>query len=142
MNDLKRGDIVFIRGRSPISPIIRYFDKGKFTHVGIMLDDGIHILDARLIGGVKPRHFDFTDYEVVRIPGVNIDAAKRYIGLGYDLLQFVWYGFRFGKVWNNPNKMICSELVAIALRRDDLRNMAPNELYEKLNEHEVRQVVT
>lgn len=123
---------MFVRGTSPLSLLIKQFDRGEFSHVGIMIDE-YHILGARYLGGVKVRHFDFTDYEIVRVEDIDVSRAEAYIGTNYDLLQFISYGFKRGEnVWNNPNKMICSELVAKAVGREDFINLKPNELYRAL----------
>lgn len=131
---MKQGEIIFVRTNSLVSKMIRFFDKGKFSHVGIALDEN-HILDARLFGGVRRRHFNFNDYEVVKVNG-DMEQALQFVGYKYDLWQFIWYGFRYGdKVWNNPNELICSELIAHYLLNNEYLDLTPNELYEKLIRH-------
>lgn len=126
-----KGDIIFVRGNTVISKLIRFFDKGKgFTHVAIALDDN-HVLDAQYPWGVRIRHFRFSDYEVIRVP-IDVDKAKEYLLYRYDFKQLIWYMFRKGKIWNTPDQFICSEFIAYAMNRKDLVNLTPNELYEKL----------
>lgn len=129
---LKTGDVIFVRGNSLLSKVIRYFDEGEFTHVAIYTEND-HVLDSQYPFGVKPRHFRFKDYEVVRVP-IDVEKAKQYIGYTYDFKQFFWYAFRVGKIWNTPNQFICSELVAHAMGREDWLGLTPNELYQRLTE--------
>ncbi len=131
MPQFQRGDIVFVSNNSWLSKLVRLFSEGRWSHVGIALNE-YTLLDARYPKGVKPRFFDYTDYDVVRVEDINVSKAIEYIGVEYDLLQFIYYGFKWGKVWNNPNKMICSEFVAKAIGRNELINMTPNQLYKEL----------
>ncbi|SDI16413.1 hypothetical protein SAMN05192534_12382 [Alteribacillus persepolensis] len=123
--------IIFSRSSSVLSRIIRFFDKGKWSHVAIKVDEH-HILDSRFPKGVKVRHFDLTDYEFVEVDG-DIEKALNHVGKKYDLLRFIWYGFEWGdKPWNNPNEMICSELIAESVNDENLKGMTPNEQYKYL----------
>lgn len=139
---MKKGDLIFVRRNNWLGKLIRYFDKGEFSHVAIMLDpDSLTVLDARLFGGVKPRGFDFNDYEIVSVEG-DIDKAVNLIGLKYDKALFIWHGIKYLaskvglsiKVQNNPKEMICSEYVAYYMGRGDLFNKKPNEIYRELVE--------
>lgn len=129
---LQSGDVIFVRGSSLLSKLIRYFDGGEFTHVAIVIDDK-HVLDSQYPLGVRIRHFRFADYEAVRLP-IDVETAKKYIGYKYDFKQFFWYAFRVGKIWNTPNQFICSELVAHTVGREDWLELTPNELYKKITE--------
>lgn len=128
---IKTGDVIFVRGNSLLSKLIRLFDKGEFSHVAIILD-GNHVIGSQYPDGVQIRHFRFNDYELIRIP-LDIEKAKEYIGYKYDYKQFFWYAFKVGKVWNTPNQFICSELIAYAMGDSGLTNKTPNELYKALS---------
>lgn len=129
-----KGRLIFVRGKSPLARLIRFFDKGEITHCGIMLDDNI-ILDARFFGGVKRRLNNYPDYEIVEVDGLDIERALSHVNKRYDLFRFIWYGFRYGdKVWNNPNQMICSELVGEAMHDDYIKDLTPNQQYKYFKE--------
>lgn len=124
-------DVIFSRSSSLLSKFIRIFDAGEWSHVAIKLDDN-HVLDARFPRGVQIRHFDMTEYEIVKIEG-DITKAMQHIGKKYDLLQFVWYGFRYGeKMWDNPNEFICSEVLSEAAHDEFLKGLTPNQQYHYL----------
>ena len=128
---MEHGDLVFVRGTSLLSKVIKFFDKGEFTHVAIILDNK-HVIDSQYPSGVRIRHFRFKDYEVVQADG-DMDKALSFIGYKYDFIQFLWYGFKYGdKVWNNPNQLICSELIAHYLLNNEYLNLSPNELYTRV----------
>ncbi|MFR7272437.1 hypothetical protein ACLVL5_06035 [Streptococcus pneumoniae] len=138
---MKAGDIVFVRGNSLVSRLVRLFDRGKFSHVAIAVSDS-EVIESNwnMKSKVVPFHYD--DYEIVtlelsvnqrrRIPIV----AKKYEGRMYDYLQVIAYIFK-GRL-NNPRHLICSELVYNILSEvgyihdDSLRDITPNELYTLL----------
>lgn len=120
--------IIFSKTNTLLSRLIRFFDKGRWSHVSILIDD-YHIVDSRFPKGVRIRHFDLANYEVVTVKG-DIEEALEHVGKRYDLFIFIWYGIRYGdKPWNNPNEMICSELIAEAVHDQNLKGMTPNEQY-------------
>jgi hypothetical protein len=139
---LRAGDIVFIRGTSFISRIVRLFDKGKFSHVAIAVSDS-EVIETNWNMKSKIVPFHYEDYEIIpldmtanqrrRIPVV----AKMYEGRMYDYLQVIAYIFK-GRL-NNPRHLICSELVYNILSEvgymndESLRDITPNELYALLN---------
>ncbi|MGJ9384899.1 hypothetical protein [Salipaludibacillus sp. CF4.18] len=124
-------EIIFSRSDECLSKVIRQFDKGKWSHVSIRIDDK-HILDSRFPRGVQVREFDLEDYEIIRVDG-DVELALKHVGKRYDLVNFVWYGFRYGdKAWNNPNEYLCSELVAEAIHDENVKGMTPNEQYNYL----------
>lgn len=135
---MQAGDIIFVRGNSLISKIIRHFDNGEFTHVAIALDDK-HVVEADRFKRVSIAHLKYNDYEIVSLPVDAFFIAEKAfssIGRRYDYVQIVSYMFRkFFKtgVINDPSALICSELVAEVLDMQELLNSTPNELYTALN---------
>ncbi len=126
-----------MKGSSLVSRLIQYFDKGEFTHVALALDDK-HVIEADRFKRVSIEHMHYTDYEIVSFPEDAFFLAQNaysFIGKKYDYLQVLSYAmkrlFRLG-VLNNPNALICSELIAEILGREDLKNSTPNELYRAL----------
>jgi len=133
---MKRGDLIFVRGKSPLSFLIRFFDKGEFSHVAIAIDEN-HVIDSQYPLGVRIRHFRFKDYEIIKLPvKYNVEKLRKYIGYNYDFKQFIWYMFKVGKVWNTPNQFICSELVSYYLDKPEWKNLTPNELYKKIHRND------
>jgi hypothetical protein len=136
---IKAGDILFVRGHSPLSSIIRLFDKGEFTHVAIALSD-THILEAQYFTKTRITPIYFDDYEVISLDLPEDELLKisiQLVGKWYDYLQIV--GYMVEKRTNNPNRLICSELVATLLFQmgrieeyENVKDLTPNELYQYL----------
>jgi hypothetical protein len=148
---MKSGDIVFVRGNSLISKLIRLFDKGSFSHVAICLTENI-VLEAQYFTTSRTVPFYFTDYEIVDL---NLSDSQReriqdlglnLVGRIYDYKLILSYFLRRVwnkkiKIYNSPNNYICSELVEILLqdvgaipKDEQLRDMTPNELYRYLRQ--------
>lgn len=154
---MKKGDIVFIQGGTLISKIIRYFDKGDFTHVGIALNDSLMIeaeynkrvsvvnFNKELAGG-RIKSYEVVDLKLTREQreAIYIHAMK-FKGVRYDYLQIASFVMNklFGwKLFNSRRKFICSELVFEVLDKsnvlqdlgvdyigEDIAKYTPNELY-------------
>ncbi|WP_088005591.1 hypothetical protein [Indiicoccus explosivorum] len=129
---MEPGTLVFVRGTSLLARLIRFFDKGEFSHVAILLDNG-NVLDSQYPDGVKERPFRFSNYELVPVP-LDMEIAWKFVGYEYDYGQFFWYLFRWGKIWNTPDQFICSELIAHAMHKPSWTGMTPNELYKAVTE--------
>lgn len=130
---------------------------GRFSHVAIVIDEDI-VIESNYDTQVAIREFDsemYSDIEVIDLGLTNMQRkmvhfeANKLVGKKYDYLQLLWYLIRKpfnlkGKNrLNNPNNIICSELVYIALEKsgvlkelgiqDTIRNgvdLTPNELYD------------
>lgn len=143
---MKAGDIVFVRGTSIISKIVRFFD-GEWSHVAIAISDS-KIVEADFATRVRAVDMTYTDYEIVDLNLTPEQRAKAkivsvgMIGKWYDYIWIVRYLFRsIFKLkrrhrFNSPNRMICSHLVAkvlyqigIAKNEELLKDATPNELY-------------
>jgi hypothetical protein len=119
---MKTGDIIFVRGHSPLSKIIRFFDKGRFSHVAIAVSE-THIFEADWYtkAVIKPFHFD--DFEIVDLEftkeemEIIVHGAIQLTGKWYDYWQIPWYiikklfNLKGKNRFNNPNMLICSEAV-------------------------------
>jgi hypothetical protein len=149
---IKTGDILFVRGESIFSPIIRYFDKGNFSHCAIAISD-THILEAQYFRKVQIVPFYYGDNQIEIIDlGMNEEQKRKLISIGlqltgtwYDYPQLAWYVL---KKWfklegtnkfNNPNNMICSELINHILlttgyitSAEKVEDLTPNQLYNFL----------
>jgi uncharacterized protein YycO len=154
---VRRGDLVFVQGKGIIARIIRFFDRGTFSHVAIVLDD-CRVIEADVDTKVAVRRFDANEYNVIEVCDLGLTLKQRrevmyealaMVGTRYDYIQLLWYGLRkmFGlkgrNRFNNPKYVICSELVFIVLDkagilydldiRESFKNgtdLTPNELYD------------
>jgi ribosomal protein L21E len=147
---MKAGDIVFIRGNSFLSKIIKRFDKGDFTHVAIAVSDN-EIFEAQYYMKTKINKMHYEDYDIVSLNLSNKDVEKIIImcnilqGKWYDYTQAISYMFRYwfdSHIKNDPNALICSEVLAILLYMIDKTeyldtNVTPNELYRQLNKIDI-----
>lgn len=136
---MKAGDILFVRGNSLVSKTIRLFDKGDFTHVAIAMSE-THILEAQYYTKTRITPIYFDNYEIVDV-GLNGDEVLRFgvnlTGKWYDYLQILSFMLKHRR--NNPNHLICSELVATVLfglgvveDYSEVRDLTPNELFDYL----------
>jgi hypothetical protein len=147
---MRPGDIVFVKGKGLVSRIIRFFDKGKYTHVAIAVSSNKVIESQRF---VKTRivEMEYEDYDIVQLdltPSERtaiVVASHRLLGTRYDYLQIGWhllkklFGLKDNYEGNNPNTLICSELVSRSLYMagiieefDMLYELTPNQLYDFL----------
>lgn len=140
---MKAGDIVFVRGTSLISRIVRFFDRGQFSHVAIAVSDN-EVLESNWNMKSKIVEFHYDDYEIVTLDLTYVQIqsvpaiARQLEGRWYDYLQVLSYVFD-GRL-NNPRHLICSEVVYNVLSKvgymndPSLRDIKPNELYSILKE--------
>lgn len=145
---MKAGDIVFVRGNSLISKMVRLFDKGEFSHVAIAVSD-TEVLEANWNIKTRITDFYFKDYEILDLGLTNeerklIKEASPYlVGRYYDFPQITWYmigklfSFDAKNRFNSPNNLICSEVIFYLLSEigwldealDIDPDVTPNELY-------------
>jgi hypothetical protein len=143
---MKAGDLIFVRTKGVLPTLIRFFDKGRFSHVAIAYSE-TQILEVDFDTSVRIVENPYDDIEVVSIPLKDITLletfGKKYIGKKYDYAQIfrIWLRLVFGFKWlnrfNNPREVICSELageylitIGLAYKGEEL--LAPNELYKDI----------
>lgn len=143
---MKAGDLVFVRSKGIIPSLIRFFDKGRFSHVAIAYSD-TEILEAEYNTRVHviPMPEEYKDFEVVPLHlGENnriVEFSKDYIGKKYDFLEIFRIWFRKVFKWrgldrfNDTREVVCSELVGdylefVGIAEKGTELMAPNELYK------------
>lgn len=154
---MRRGDIVFVQGKGIISRMIRFIDKGTFSHCAIAISES-RVIEADVDTKVAVRPFDKNEYNLVEVIDLGLTAKQRrevyeasmkMVGTKYDYIQLLWYGLR--KLFNlngknrlnNPKYVICSELIFLVLDEigvleelgiEDTFNkgsdLTPNELYD------------
>lgn len=136
---MKAGDIVFVRGHSTIATVIRWFDKGEFSHVGVAVSP-THVIEAEYSTRVRITPMVYKDYEILDLGlselqrDVLVHLAIQLVGMKYDFLSIL--GIIFNENWNSPQAQICTEVVvALLLGIGYLDNevfLKPNELYQFL----------
>jgi hypothetical protein len=150
---IKAGDIIFVKSNGFFSDLIRFFDKGRFSHVCIATSD-THVIEAQY--GTKARIIPFyygqDEYVVVDLnlkkeeAGKIVEVALEMTGKWYDYPQIIGYaikkifGLKSKNLFNNPNNWICSELVYHMLvaigkisHEEQLEDLTPNQLYNFLH---------
>jgi hypothetical protein len=142
---MKAGDIIFVRGDSPLSSIIKFFDRGDFSHVAIAVSEN-EIFEAQYYMRASITEMNYKDYEIVSLNLTNKEVEKLVVicnmlqGKWYDYLQAISYIFKYyfkSGIVNNPNNLICSEALGLILFVLDKTpildtNITPNELYDLL----------
>lgn len=139
---MKAGDIVFVRGKTLISKLVRIFDKGEFSHVAIAVSE-THILEAQYFIRSRITPVYFNDFKIVPLELTEIERieliklAISLVGKWYDYAQIL--GYLLNKEINNSNYYICSEMIANILFKlgkienfSEVMNLKPNELYKFL----------
>lgn len=121
---MELGDIVFFKGKSFISRIIRMLTGSPYTHVAIAISNNTILEADRFIKvGLRPIA-DHEVYCIMRYTGLTKEqqstifaGATSYIGAKYDYLSILTWLVRLitnsgghGLV-NNANKVYCSELI-------------------------------
>lgn len=146
----RAGDVLFVRGKSLISKLIKKIDNGSFSHVVIAVSEKSVLESQRFVkSSIVPIYFD--DYEVVDLGLTDeerdkvVHLAVDLVGKHYDYIQVFnillkkWFG---KEIKNNPNNVICSELIVYILFKlnwfenvsdaDKFLKLTPNELYKYL----------
>jgi hypothetical protein len=148
---MKAGDIIFVRGSSPLSKLVRFFDEGRFSHVAIAVSDK-HVFEANWYIKATIREFHFKDYEIVDL-GLTDEERKiittesfSLIGKWYDFNQIIWYmvmrflNIKGSNIFNSPNMLICSEAIYDLLKKVRKSHLVeglsidvtPNKLYDHI----------
>lgn len=120
MNKIKPYDLIFVKGNSTISKIIKWFTKSEYSHVGIILDDK-HICEINYNYTFRIRHFEYKekDYDIYRCKkNINIKDKelmfkyiRKNLNQKYDFREIVRIIFPFLNIKDNSKRVICSELV-------------------------------
>ena len=138
---MRAGDIVFVRGTSAISTAVRYFDPGEFSHVAIAVSE-THILEAQWYTKTRITNFYFNNYQIIDLNLTEeerdyiVHAGIQLVGKWYDYKQIL--GVVLRNPSNNPNYLICSEIIASLLSQigkyeyKEVIDLNPNQLYQLL----------
>ena len=127
---------------------MRYFDKGEFSHVCVMVSE-THCVEAQYSTKVRITPMKYKNYEVIDL-GLSLQEQDNIVHNAIDFCG-KWYDYGtiiklmikdiFDKgdlnLWSNPNSLICSELVYSLLmsigRYEDATLLTPNQLYKLLS---------
>lgn len=116
--------LAFYRGRSLVSKMIRWFTRGYYSHVAIILDDG-RIVEAwhsparvRVINHLGDGHERGTQVDVfsfgVPYPASAVAFAESAVGMRYDFAGVL--GFLTRGNTNRRNRVFCSELAMMVAK--------------------------
>ncbi len=118
------GDIVMVRPKGILFHLVRWWTKGSWGHVGIVVgsvQDHILIAEAGIngvdINDLKWRDVQKEPYSVYRINDIDDEKRKalveeclKFVGMPYDVKA--WINFIIGKTWFGTDKEIyCSEMI-------------------------------
>ena len=131
------GDVILFQGTAFISRGIEWFSKSKWSHAALYVGGGNGYIIEATGAGVERNKLETSlhgcsSYCVRRMPNLTMEQAELikdkaysliYKKDKYDFIQLLTLGIYFtlrkiGITWawlvdNMPNKMICSELVAV-----------------------------
>ncbi|RNB72190.1 hypothetical protein [Brevibacillus panacihumi] len=150
--DLKRFDLLFVRGSSPLARLIQWVTRSPYSHVAIVLDE-LHVAETDWRFPLQRNHNNYPpwQYDVYRYRGeltaaqaaVMTEFIHAHIGTPYDFLQTVTNGLYLLTglpIRDAPNRMNCSETVdrmfssaGISLTTLDVGKVTPADLVRSSN---------
>lgn len=135
------GDILLTQDKNPISLLIMAGSQGSFAHSAIISEVDkqgkiVKIIEA-MSDGVEENEIHYEHYGVYEVIDISnkqrekiVEYAKSHIGIKYDYLQDVGFALngirellgleRIPNLLDQPNKVVCSALVDLALRNADI----------------------
>lgn len=122
--------VAFYKGRERIlNRLISWWTRGKYSHVELVLDNGISISSSFMDGGVRYKRIDYNpdNWDFIEVGPVTDDIkmmADSLIGMKYDLRGIL--GFVIRSVADDRKKMFCSEAVMHLLGYDEPWRFSPN----------------
>ena len=133
MTELKKGDVILVQGRGPISSIIRYFTGNSYTHSACYIGDW-KIIESDWDGVWENTLDKYIDdvYHVYRHPTASkeqlnhaVEWMKMRQGAKYDYLGILGIALaimgkkKINKL-DNTDRYWCSELVADGFLHADI----------------------
>lgn len=128
--------VAFYKGKKRLfNRLVRIWKKGPYSHVELILDDGISISSSAMDGGVRYKRIQYTsdNWDFIDIgpePDDMRDRINEIIGLKYDYKGII--GFVIGSVPDDKNKLFCSETGMRLLKFPDPWRFDPNAMYSVL----------
>lgn len=125
--EIKPMDIIFYKGDSLISKIIKKVTKSEYSHMAIIVDN-LHIIETDWKFPVSINHLSYStlSYDVYRCAELNEGQRREMLNFLRDELQkkydwtFLfsrWLHIMFGtRIRNNTEKYNCDELVFAAYK--------------------------
>jgi|GEM_PF-1822918 len=157
--NMNQYDIVFYKGKSPISNIIKMFTKSKYSHVALVLDK-YHLFETNWSHPAQINHIKYRtkDYDIYRYKSHLTNRQKVLID---DYIQSVLdskYDFKFlfsrglkilfnVKIKDDKSRMTCDELVYLAFKNagidlleglDKTHILSPNLLSKSKLLHQIK----
>jgi uncharacterized protein YycO len=130
-----------------ISQLMAWFTHGRYSHVALISPDGSEVIEASGMGqpkGVRAmsmeiwasRHPGFALRKIEHpFPDTVWQIATGQLGKGYDW-NYLW-GWLMRRLWQDPEKWVCHELIAWACQQaghpiinmDNPQWLTPEHLY-------------
>lgn len=127
---IKTGDIILVNGTSIVSRIIKFITKSKYSHVALAISDS-HVVEIDWKYRVQVRTIQHKHFDVYRLNRdltteeifMLLNYSYSLIGLKYDFLKIfsllieIIFKKRGKRLFNNPKKLICSDIVDSGYKR-------------------------
>lgn len=132
--------LAFYKGNKKIfNKIVRWWDNGPYSHVEIVLDDGMCLSSSFMDGGVRAKRivFDAGKWDFIDLHGVFdehlvLDFYQCNKDVKYDTLGTL--GFIIGPT-EQKDKLFCSEFCMAALGFENAWRISPNCAFEIIKWH-------
>lgn len=160
------GDIIFVRGKGPVSELIEVVDGGPFSHVCMVMPYNT-ITESQYIVNTRDIPNPYKESEIVVVDLGLTDEERqalvnlhfKYLPCKYDLKQDIgillhklFSRLKTNKTWVNKNELICSRYMVRLLmeidyfkNRDyfyDVMTLTPNPLSNVLTKLKDTQPIT
>lgn len=121
---MKAGDIILVKGKNPISLLVRFFTNSVYSHVALAISEN-YVLEIDATYTLQIRKNNYTCYDVYRLKREllpsELSTLLRYahslIGKKYDFMRIFSLVFELSlhlrgkKIFDDSNKLICSDLI-------------------------------
>jgi uncharacterized protein YycO len=119
---MKPFDLLFYKGNSIVSKVIKYFTGSTYSHVGLVLD-GLHIVEIDWKFPLKIRHLKYNsrNYDIYRIDNLNekqkekmLEFVNFKLNTEYDHwenIRFLLWKFFKIKTKDDIDKFNCIEFI-------------------------------
>jgi len=117
------------------SRLVRFVDKGKYSHCEVLFSDGLSASASFIDKGVRFKQIDYTsdNWDEVEVACDELTVRawfNNHEGDKYDILGNLRFGLFF--ITPSKNKWFCNEAIGEALGIKDSWRYGPNGLYALL----------
>lgn len=148
---MKAGDIVLVKRKTPISLLVRLLTNSKYSHVALAVSE-TYVLEIDIKYNLRIRKMSYTCYDVYRLKrelslteeARLLQYAYSLVGKKYDFLRIfsllieLSLHLRGHKIFNDPNRLICSDLIDSSYKQINV-DLLPQYTDQDTTPHDISQ---